>query len=189
MGASRRQFTDEFKRDAAGLPASSGRPSSQIARVLGIAASMLRAWRDAGGRGHAGPPRRSNTQAPAPYSGTDLASENARLRRENERLHGEREILKKRGASSRKRGDEISSYRGPARDLQVSRHVRLEAGCGASSNILFPAREGFATHGIEGSASALAYAGDRLTAERLTADLHYGNFQSLPFGGESMGFI
>jgi transposase len=77
-----------------GLLASSGRPLSQIARELGIAASMLRAWRDAGGGGNAGPPRRSNTQAAAPYSGTDLASENARLRHENERLRMEREILK-----------------------------------------------------------------------------------------------
>ena len=95
MSTTRRQFTDEFKGEAVGLLSSSGRPLSQIARELGIAASMLRAWRDAGGRGNTGPPRRSNTQAAAPYSGTDLASENARLRRENERLRMEREILKK----------------------------------------------------------------------------------------------
>jgi hypothetical protein len=55
---------------------------------------MLRAWRDAGGRENAGPPRRSNTQAAAPHSGIDLASKNARLRLENEPLHMEREILK-----------------------------------------------------------------------------------------------
>src|SRR3979409_1961693 len=95
MSTTRRQFTDEFKREAVGLLASSGRPLSQIARELGIAASMLRAWRDAGGRGDAGAPRRPNTRAASPYSGTDLASENARLRRENERLRMEREILKK----------------------------------------------------------------------------------------------
>ncbi len=94
MSTTRRKFTDEFKREAVGLLASSGRPLSQIARELGIAASMLRAWRDAGGRGNAGPPRRSNTQAAAPYSGTDLASENARLRRENERLRMERDLKK-----------------------------------------------------------------------------------------------
>jgi transposase-like protein len=64
MSTTRRQFTDEFKREAVGLLASSGRPLSQIARELGIAASMLRAWRDAGGRGNVGPPRRLNTQAP-----------------------------------------------------------------------------------------------------------------------------
>ena len=42
--------------------------------------------------GHAGSPRRSNTQAAIPPAGADLAAENARLRRENERLRMEREI-------------------------------------------------------------------------------------------------
>jgi transposase len=109
MRTSRRQYTDEFKREAVGLLASSGRPLSQIARELGIAASMLRAWRDAGGRGNTGPLRSSNTQAAAPHSGIDLASKYARLRRENERPHMEREILKKRCVFSRTRRDEISS--------------------------------------------------------------------------------
>jgi transposase len=66
--------------------ASSGRPLNQIAQELGIAASMLRSWRDAGDRGRAGSPRRPNTQAAIPPAGADLATENARLRRENERL-------------------------------------------------------------------------------------------------------
>src|SRR5580692_423520 len=79
MGTSRRQFTDEFKRESVGLLASSGRSLSQIARELGIATSMLR----------------SHTQAATPPAGADLAAENARLRRENERLRMEREILKK----------------------------------------------------------------------------------------------
>ena len=51
MDTSRRHYTDEFKREAVGLLAGSGRPLSQIARELSIAASMFRAWRDAGGRG------------------------------------------------------------------------------------------------------------------------------------------
>ena len=95
MGTSRRQYTDEFKREAVGLLASSGRSLSQIAQELGIAASRLRAWRNRGDGGHAGSPRRSNTQAAIPPAGADLAAENARLRRENERLRMEREILKK----------------------------------------------------------------------------------------------
>ena len=66
MGTARRQYTDEFKREAVGLLASSGRPLSQIAGELGI-----------------------------PPAGLDLATENVRLRRENERLRMEREILKK----------------------------------------------------------------------------------------------
>jgi transposase-like protein len=44
MGTARRQFTDEFKREAIVLLVSSGRRLS-----LGIAASMLRSWRDAVG--------------------------------------------------------------------------------------------------------------------------------------------
>ena len=95
MGTARRQFTDEFKREAVGLLASSGRPLSQIAQELGIAASRLRAWRNRGDGGHAGPPRRLHMQAAIPHANADLAAENARLRRENERLRMEREILKK----------------------------------------------------------------------------------------------
>ena len=95
MGTARRQYTDEFKREAVGLLVSSGRPLSQIAHELGIAPSRLRAWRNRGDGGHAGWPRRPNTQAAIPHAGADLAAENARLRRENERLRMEREILKK----------------------------------------------------------------------------------------------
>jgi transposase len=94
MGASRRQYPDEFKREAVRLLASSGRPLSQIAQELGIPAARLRAWRNTAG-GQAGSPRRPNTQAVIPPAGVDQAAENARLRRENERLRMEREILKK----------------------------------------------------------------------------------------------
>jgi len=94
MGTARHQYTDEFKREAVGLLASSGRPLSQIAGELGIAPSRLRAWRNRSGGGQAGSARRPNTQAAIP-PGSDLAAENARLRRENEHLRMEREILKK----------------------------------------------------------------------------------------------
>ena len=95
MGTARRQYTDEFKREALGLLASSGRPLSQIAQELGIPAARLRAWRNTTGKGQAGSPRRPQSQAAIPPAGADLAAENARLRRENERLRMEREILKK----------------------------------------------------------------------------------------------
>ena len=69
MGTARRQYTDEFKREAVGLLASSGRPLSQIARELGIAASRLRAWRnrdDGGMRDRRGAPiRRRRSRMPA----------------------------------------------------------------------------------------------------------------------------
>jgi transposase len=44
MGQGRRQFTDEFKREAVALLAGSGRPLTQIAGELSIAPSMLRNW-------------------------------------------------------------------------------------------------------------------------------------------------
>jgi transposase len=42
MSQGRRQFTDEFKREAVALLVSSGRPLSRIASELGISPSMLR---------------------------------------------------------------------------------------------------------------------------------------------------
>ena len=69
MGTARRQYTDEFKREAVGLLASSGRPLSQIAGELGISAARLRAWRNGSGGGQAGSTRRSNTQAAIPPGG------------------------------------------------------------------------------------------------------------------------
>src|ERR1700730_8036074 len=119
MGIGRRHVTDEVEREAGGLLASSGRPLSQIAQELGIAASRLRAWRNRGDGGQAGSPRRSSTQAAIPPAGADLAAENARLRRENERLRMERKILKKRCAFSRKRRDEIPPHRGSGETFPV----------------------------------------------------------------------
>ncbi len=44
-----RRYTDEFKRAAVGLAASSGRPLSQIAEELGIPVARLRPWRNRNG--------------------------------------------------------------------------------------------------------------------------------------------
>src|SRR5438067_10800113 len=61
MGKERRHFTDEFKREAGALLASSGRSLGQIAGELGISPSMLRNWRNrSDGRG-AGTALHSNT--------------------------------------------------------------------------------------------------------------------------------
>jgi transposase len=81
MGASRRQYTDEFKREAVELLASSGRPLSQIAQELGIPAARQRAWRNTTGRGQAGSPRRPNTQAAIPSAGAVLDHFLAKLNR------------------------------------------------------------------------------------------------------------
>jgi transposase len=94
MGQGRRQFTDEFKREAIGLLASSGRPLLQIASELGISPSMLRNWRNRSEGRNAGSALRP-VPAPAPHSAPDSASEISRLRRENDRLRMERDILKR----------------------------------------------------------------------------------------------
>ena len=71
MGQGRRQFTDEFKREAVTLLASSGRPLTQIAAELGIAPSMLRNWCGRSGGRNAGPALRPNTPASAPHFAPD----------------------------------------------------------------------------------------------------------------------
>jgi transposase len=75
-----------------------------VARELGLHETVLRRWMMQSRTQATGTPRRPNTQAVAP-SPSDLALENARLRRENERLRMERDILKKAalifGAASR----------------------------------------------------------------------------------------
>ena len=54
MGTARRQYPDEFKREALELLVSSGRPLSQIAGELGIPPERLRAWRNRSGDPPAG---------------------------------------------------------------------------------------------------------------------------------------
>jgi transposase len=89
----RRSFTDEFKREAVSLLASSGRPLTQVATELGIQPSMLRSWRgtvnDAVKRI---PGAASSLTAAAPSA---EQAEIRRLRRDLERVQMEREILKK----------------------------------------------------------------------------------------------
>ena len=82
MGQGRRQFTDEFKREAVALVASSGRPLTQIASELGIAPSMLRNWRNRGGGRNAGPALHP-IPASALHSAPDPAAEISRLRRQH----------------------------------------------------------------------------------------------------------
>jgi len=94
MVQGRRQYTDEFKREAVALLASSGRPLLQIANELGISPSMLRNWRNRSEGRNAGSALRP-IPAPVPHSAPDSGSEISRLRRENDRLRMERDILKK----------------------------------------------------------------------------------------------
>ncbi len=94
----RREFGPEFKREAVALLEGSGRPLTKVAAELGIQPSMLRNWREIarGGRGRsrADPPASLLPSSPLP-SPSDLASQNAKLKRELDRTRMERDVLKK----------------------------------------------------------------------------------------------
>jgi transposase len=89
----RRSFTDEFKREAVSLLASTGRPLTQVAAELGIQASMLRSW-----RGAANGVAKPGADTPVGQAAAAVSAEQAeirRLRRDLERAQTERDILKK----------------------------------------------------------------------------------------------
>ena len=72
-------------------------------------------------------------------------------------------------------------YRAPDR-----KQVRLlEIGCGPGANVWFMAREGFTVCGIDGSATAIQQATDRLSQEGLRADLRVGDYSTIPWPDSS----
>ena len=87
----RREFTDEFKREAVVLLRDSGRPLTQVASELGLEPSVLRRWRSlANQAGQA-------ASAVRPGAVAALSAEQAEIRRlqkELERAQMERDILK-----------------------------------------------------------------------------------------------
>ena len=93
-GRQRRSFTDDYKRQAVDLVASSGRSIGSVAKELGLRDSVLRRWVELrGAREPTAASRRPTPQATLPSA--DHAAEITRLQRENERLRMERDILKK----------------------------------------------------------------------------------------------
>ena len=88
MAEKRRQYTEEFKREAIRLVTEQGYGVSETARNLGINAHMLGRWK-----------RDFDTNGSAAFSGHGrMASDQEelqRLRDENKRLRMERDILKK----------------------------------------------------------------------------------------------
>jgi transposase len=83
----RRSFTEDYKRQAVDLVASSGRSIGSVAKELGLRDSVLRRWVEQRGAGR--------EPTAASWRPTTQAAEIARLQRENERLRMERDILKK----------------------------------------------------------------------------------------------
>jgi len=57
----------------------------------------------------------------------------------------------------------------------------LDLGCGAGAVTWYLAREGFETHGVDGSFSAIERAATRLRAEGVTATLHVADLAKLPY--------
>ena len=90
----RREFTDEFKREAVVLLRDSGRPLTQVAAELGLEPSVLRRWRSlANEAGQAASVvRPDGVAAPATAEQVEIRH----LRRELERAQMERDILKNR---------------------------------------------------------------------------------------------
>jgi transposase len=81
----RRQFTDEFKREAVRLAKERG-DLTQVARELGLHEAVLTRWKKA---------LRETPGNPFPGNGNPQGLELTRLERENARLREEVEILKK----------------------------------------------------------------------------------------------
>lgn len=99
----RRSFTDDFKREAVSMLASSGRPLIQVAAELGIQPSMLRSWR--GPADGAAKPSIGSTLSALKMVPSADQLEIRRLRRELEHAQMERDVLEKA----------IGIFSGPAR--------------------------------------------------------------------------
>lgn len=83
---SRKQYNEEFKREAVKLAIQPGVTVSGIARDLGVNVSILRRWLKEAASWDSEPGRPLKTE---------MARENERLKRELSRVRMERDILKK----------------------------------------------------------------------------------------------
>ena len=84
----RRNYTDEFKEEAAKLVTEQHYKITETARNLGIHHSLLRRWIKA----------RSSKDKTSSNTTVQLKAELKRIKKENEQLRMEREILKKAAA-------------------------------------------------------------------------------------------
>jgi transposase len=79
----RREYTEDFKRDAVALVTEQGYKPSEAARSLGIGDNLIRRWK-----------REFEEEASGARLGTDEREELKRLRKENRLLRMEKGILK-----------------------------------------------------------------------------------------------
>ena len=83
----RREYTEDFKRDAVALVTEQGYKPSEAARSLGIGDNLIRRWK-----------REFEEVASGKRLGEEEREELKRLRKENRLLRMEKEILKKASA-------------------------------------------------------------------------------------------
>ena len=83
----RREYTEDFKRDAVALVTEQGYKSSEAARSLGIGDNLIRRWK-----------REFEEESSGARLSSDEREELQRLRKENRMLRMEKEILKKASA-------------------------------------------------------------------------------------------
>lgn len=89
MGAKRRKFTPQYRRDAARLVIDTGRPIAEVARELSLGEQLLGRWVAI---------ERARMVDPPGALDLDERAELERLRRENAELRMDREFLKKAAA-------------------------------------------------------------------------------------------
>ena len=87
----RKKYTSEFKREAVRLMESSEKPSTDVARQLGVRRNQLYKWKEQ-------LDRRGAEAFPGVGRRSAQGDEVARLKRELERVKEERDILKKAAA-------------------------------------------------------------------------------------------
>ena len=80
----RRNYTEDFKRDAVALVTEQGYKTTEAARSLGIGDNLIRRWK-----------REFEEEASGARLGADEREELKRLRKENRLLRMEKDILKK----------------------------------------------------------------------------------------------
>lgn len=91
MGAKRKSYTPQYRREAAHLVIDSGRRNAEVAREIGVGEQLLGKWVAV---------ERSRMDDPPAVVGEDERAELIRLRREVAELRMDREFLKKAAASS-----------------------------------------------------------------------------------------
>ena len=111
----RRQFTDEFKREAVRLARQPGASKAGIAQDLGINANMLSRW----AREQEGKP----SQVVRSKSDSLSNEEFERIRRELAKVKTERDILKKASATSRPSLRSVRVYRTASQRLAYAPNV------------------------------------------------------------------